>query len=208
MPIILGLFILFVIWFQYEKRKVSKKQIAEKRAFITRERDANLARKQDISNLDYVTLTKKDLPLEKGADEVVNQFIDDYLSFLPKKIINLSHYSNTELKEKYGLANLNALSEYDENYYSLVKLLNDWGQYLLNNNCLKEAAQVLEYALSIKSEIAESYVSLAKVYKQLQCPDKITEVKATYTSISDNPSQKILTELDKIAFQSLVDSAP
>lgn len=208
MPIILGLSILFVLWFQYEKRKSSKEEMAERKAFISREREANLARKQDISNLDYITLTEKDLPLEKGADEVLNQYIDTYLSFLPKKMINLSHYSNTELKEKYGLTNLNALSEYDENYYSLIKLLNDWGQYLLNGNFLKEAALVLEYALQIKSEIGSSYVSLAKVYQKLSCPDKITQVKTAYTSLSEQPSQKVITELDKIAFQSLVDSAP
>ena len=206
MPIIFGLLLIFIIWFQYEKRKSSKEEAIEKDAFLKRESQANLVRKRDISSLNYINLPSTGLPLKKGQDKVTNCFIETYLSFVDKKIINLSHFSNTELKEKFGLANLSLLSQYDENFFSLAKLLNDWGLHLLEKNRLQEAAQVLEFALLIKTELSESYISLATVYQKQEHPEKITEVKAAYSALTEHPSKKVLTQLDKLVFEALVET--
>ncbi len=206
MPFILGLFLLFIIWFQYQKRKSSKVEQDERASFIKRESEANLTRKQDISSLDYVILPTTGLPLKNSRDKTLNQYIKTYLTYIDKKIINLSHYSNTELKEQFGLPNLATLSQYDENFYSLTKLLNDWGLHLLEVNKLNEATQVLELAITIKTEITQSYVNLATVYAKQQHPEKIAFVKNSYSSLTEAPSEKLLAELDKIAFQTLVEA--
>ncbi len=207
MPIIFGLILTFTIWFQYEKRKSSKAEADEKAAYVKRERDANLTRKQDISKLDYLTLPTSNLPLDKSNDEITNHFIETYLTYIDKKIINLSHLSNTELKEQYGLANLALLSEYDENFYSLVKLLDEWGLHLMSTDYLKEASEVLELAVSLKTEITRSYLSLASIYQKQQNHHKIVELKTSFSSLSDSPSPTVLERLDKAALYSLVDSA-
>ncbi len=206
MPLIFGLTIIFIIWFQLEKRKSSKEETIQKDSFLKRENESNLSRKQDISKLDYITLSTTNLPITPGKDEATNQFINTYLSYIDKKIINLSHYSNTELKEQYGLVNLNILSEYDENFFSLTKLLDDWGTHLWNINCPNDAIKVLELALSIKTEITNSYLTLATVYGKLQHPEKVASVKAAYSSLSAKPSEKVLAQLDKVVFQSLIET--
>ncbi len=206
MPIILGLFLLFIIWFQYQKRKSSKVEQDERASFIKRESEANLTRKQDISNLDYLSLPTTGLPLKNGRDKTLNHYIKTYLSYIDKKIINLSHYSNTELKEQFGLANLATLSQYDENFYSLTKLLNDWGLHLFEVNKLNEATQVLELAITIKTEITQCYVNLATIYAKQQRLEKIAFVKNSYSSLTESPSEKVLGELDKLAFQCLVEA--
>ena len=206
MPIIFGLILLFIIWFHIEKHKSSKEEIAEKDAFLNRENAANLTRKRDISTLDYIVLPSTNLPLIKGQDKTANSYIDRYLSYIDKRIINLSHLSNTELKEQYGLANLSLLSQYDENFFSLTKLLNDWGLYLLEENHLDWAAQVLELAILIKTELSSSYLALATVYQKQECPEKIASVKTAYSSLTEHPSKKVLTQLDKLVFKSLVET--
>lgn len=206
MPIIFGLVLIFIIWFQFKKRKTAKEIDTEKDSFLKRENEANLTRKKDISTLAYIKLPMEGLPLTKGSDNALNQFIETYLLYLDKKIINLSHYSNTELKEQYGLANLSILSQYDENFFSLTKLLNDWGNYLLEINLLNEASQVLNLAVSIKTEITESYVNLATVYSKQQSPQRIADVKFAYSSLSDQPSEKVIALLNQLVFQSLVES--
>lgn len=206
MPIIFGLVLIFVIWFQYQKRKTNKLEKEETEAFLKRETQANLTRKQDISKLEYIVLPTTGLPLTKSTNETQNQFIETYLSYIDKKIINLSHFSNTELKELYGLANLSILSQYDENFFSLAKLLNDWGLYLFESEELLGASQVLELAILIKTEIAQSYLTLAMVYAKQECPEKIASLKTTYSSLTDTPSEKILAQFDKIVFESLVES--
>ncbi len=206
MPLIFVLTIIFILWFQVQKRKSSKEEIFQKDSFLKREKESNLSRKQDISKLDYIILPTTNLPITPGKEESTNYFINTYLSYIDKKIINLSHYSNTELKEQYGLVNLNLLSEYDENFFSLTKLLDDWGTHLWNINCPNDAVKVFELALSIKTEITNSYLTLATVYGKLQHPEKIASVKAAFSSLSEKPSEKVLAELDKIVFQSLIEA--
>ncbi len=206
MPLIFVLTIIFILWFQVQKRKSSKEEIFQKDSFLKREKESNLSRKQDISKLDYIILPTTNLPITPGKEESTNYFINTYLSYIDKKIINLSRYSNTELKEQYGLVNLNLLSEYDENFFSLTKLLDDWGTHLWNINCPNDAVKVFELALSIKTEITNSYLTLATVYGKLQHPEKIASVKAAFSSLSEKPSEKVLAELDKIVFQSLIEA--
>lgn len=205
MPIFFGLILIFIIWLHYEKRKTSKAQVMEKSEFIKREQNANLSRKKDISKLDYITLSTSNLPLEKSNDDITNHFIETYLTYIDKKIVNLSHLSNTEIKEQYGLANLALLSEYDENFYSLVKLLDDWGLHLLSTDHLNDAAKVLELAVSIKTDITQSYLSLATVYQKQQCPEKIATLKTAFLALSESPNPSVLEQLDKAALYSLLE---
>lgn len=99
--------------------------------FWEREQKANATRKKDISTLKYIewdttlpvkennTLLSDILKNNPEADSAYNKII----SVKDKNIINLTEYSNTDLKLKYGVANLEALTEYEDNYTLLIKNL-------------------------------------------------------------------------------------
>ena len=83
-----------------------------------------------------------------------------------KKILNLGGLSNTDIKMKYGVANLQTLIQYDENFSKLSRTLAKWGRLLFDSGELTSSEKVLSYAVSCKSDIEDIFITLAKIYHQ------------------------------------------
>ena len=69
-------------------------------------------------------------------------------------MLNLSAYSNTDLKEKYGVVNLEELSNCDQNYLYFIRALSNWGRYLYEHDDPDRAQKVMELSLRIGSDIS------------------------------------------------------
>ncbi len=141
-----------------------KKIEKNKRSFLERESKANSTRKADISNLDYVNLSLDKLPVNASSSDKYNSLINELNQLSEKRIIDLSKYSNTELKLMYGPANLDALSEYDQNYLSLIRTLDSISSLLIEEGNISAAKEYLQYSISIGSDLSSSYGMLGKIY--------------------------------------------
>ena len=130
MPVIFICFILFIMWFRVKSKKASEMEQNSKEDFLRREHEANLTRKKDISNLDYIVIPEEDLPFTETNDEEEAMLQDNLRKAMSKKILNLSGISNTDLKLEYGYANLEALSQYDQNFTNLLRCLDKWAGFL------------------------------------------------------------------------------
>ena len=87
-------------------------------------------------------------------------------SLSTQKIVNLTGYTNTDLKLSYGTANITCLTEYDQNYTLLVSTLQKWAEALYRGGAKKECRQVLEYAVSIGTDVSHTYFLLADLYDE------------------------------------------
>lgn len=164
MPTIICCLIIFTLWLNYERRKSDKCSKQEQEMFWKRERESNLVRKKDLSTLDYITIPYENLPFSKENHPDFSYIEDKLYHLKDKKIVNLSNQSNTDLKLAYGTANLNELSSYDQNYIELIRLLNQWGQLFYKNGDIQNARTVLSYAVSIGSDVSQSFLTLAAIY--------------------------------------------
>lgn len=190
--------IIFALWLQYKMRKAARLSEKSSKQFWEKERQANLSRKADISGLDYITIPVESLPVSDTDDATVNSYRDTVLSLSGKKIVDLTGFTNTELKLKYGPANLPLLSEYDNNYIILVSILQKWGARLLDKGYIAEAAAVLEFAVKCKTDVKNTYRLLARIYKEQHAPDKIDALidAIPQTKITDKPA--LIHELSSI----------
>ena len=166
-----------------------KKIEKNKRSFLERESKANSTRKADISNLDYVNLSLDKLPVNASSSDKYNSLINELNQLSEKRIIDLSKYSNTELKLMYGPANLDALSEYDQNYLSLIRTLDSISSLLIEEGNISAAKEYLQYSISIGSDLSSSYGMLGKIYL-------------------DENDNKSFNELEKLASQNKTLSGP
>ena len=67
---------------------------------------------------------------------------------------------------------------YDQNYILLIRNLGLWGSYL-HHNCEGQdtrAKIILERAISLGSDIKDTYVSLAEIYLAEHHPEKVREL--------------------------------
>ena len=172
-PVIFSCLIIFIIWLQYEKRKADKSSKKLSDDFWQTEYEANSIRRADITALDYITIPIDQLPMEDQDDLATNSYRDAILMLSKKQIINLTGLTNTDLKLKYGTANINKLMECDSNYTILVRTLQKWGDRLFSQGHLNEATTVLEFAVVCLTEVSDTYKLLATLYKEQMFPNKI-----------------------------------
>ena len=169
----LAVFIIVTIYITIRRSASTRSEQKLWDDFRQREQEANWTRKQDISNLAYIKLPLDTLPLGRFQDETLASYESALRDLATQPICNLNGISNTDLKLRYGAANLNALSQCDTNYSTLVSLLANYGEKLFELSHPEEAKQVLEYALSLDSDVGKTYELLATIYEYEGQPEKI-----------------------------------
>ncbi len=197
--IILASFILLagLIAHQLSASKKDRKKAEED--FWNREREANNVRKKPLDDLNYIQIPFETLPFHILTDnQQVQDCIEQIHSLRDLKVVNLSEFTNTDLKLKYGTANITILSEYDQNFTLLVRTLHKWGRILFEAGYKEEALIPLEFAISIGTDISGNYKLLATIYKEKGQLSKIRELTASagrLTSIMKNPILTFLSDM-------------
>jgi hypothetical protein len=109
--------------------------------------------------------------------------------------MNLSDITNTELKLKYGVANINLLSEYDYTYTILVSILQKWAERLYEQGNKKDCISVLEYAVACYTDVTKSYKLLAEIYMLQNTADRINELINLLPKTKIADKDKLIEEL-------------
>ncbi len=190
----LGLFIIFLSVAAYYRKRATAQQKKVTEDFWSREDQANQIRRKDISNLPYITIPLEKFPIGISDDEELTDYENDLKTLASRKILNLSHQSNTDLKLAYGPANLPALSEYDQNYTTLLRNLVAYADCLIKNGFKAEAVPVLEFGISIDSDIRANYTLLAELYKEQGNASKIQELIDKAASLDSMMRSAILEQ--------------
>ncbi len=79
-------------------------------------------------------------------------------------MLNLTGYTNTDLKEQYGAGNLDELTDWDQNFMYFIRALSQWGAYLYQKKDYARTKAVMEYSIEIGSDISAVYTTLGEIY--------------------------------------------
>lgn len=162
----LASFIILLAVISHLIRKHNRTMEQEQQAFWSKERAANSVRKKPLDDLKYITIPFDRLPCDCHAtDPQVADILDSLHVLSERKIVNLTGITNTDLKLTYGTANITVLTEYDQNFTVLVTKLQKWAETLYELGAAAEARTILEYAVSVDSDVSTTYELLASIYK-------------------------------------------
>lgn len=193
---ILASLIIFALVISHNLRKYKKIQSDEKMSFWQREQLANSTRRKSLDGLEYIRISPESLPIHTMEDDPqvaeCLRVIND-LSLQP--VVNLTGLTNTDLKLEYGTANITALTEYDQNYTRLVSTLQRWADLLYNGGFPNETRQILEFALSTRTDVSRSYDLLADIYLQSGQPEKLAGLLQTAETLNSLNKEVILRHL-------------
>lgn len=195
MLIFTTILIIVTIYIAVRRRNATHAQKELWQEFREREQQANWTRKQDISNLPYIQIPLHELPLGKHPDETLAETEQSLRALADQPICNLNGLSNTELKLRYGVANLETLSQCDTNYSTLVALLANYAEKLSELSYNEDAKTILEYAVSIGSDVGKSYELLATLYEYEHAPEKIQTLYESAEKLSSIRRDAILRKL-------------
>ena len=143
------------------KRQARNKKKADAE-FWARENRANSVRNKPLDSLNYIKIPLESFPTHLlNDDPTVLECIDILQALTSQKIVNLTGWSNTDLKLEYGTGNITVLSEYDQNYTVLVRTLQKWADALLDAGYKTEASVLMEFAVSTGTDVGRTYYLLA-----------------------------------------------
>jgi hypothetical protein len=197
-PVLMVTAIIFTVWLKYEIRKSDQHSKSTHDDFWNAEKNANLTRSKNISNLSYITIPLDQIPMSDRDDDTLNSYRDIIRDLSSQKILNLTGLSNTELKLQYGAANLNFLSTCDNNYTRMVSMLQKWAERLYSQNYICDAASILEFAVSCKTDVRHTYLLLATIYGKQNTPEKIDSLIQTIPDTKVRAKTDLLTQLNEI----------
>ena len=161
--------------------RFKKTHVQSRESLLERESEANSVRKADISTLPYIEIPLDTLPVDTLSACGHSGLADELYALAGKKILNLSMYTNTDLKMMYGPANLDTLSACDDDYADV-----------------SSAEQFLSNAVSIGSDITASYTMLATIYADKHDTDHLDELIRKAESITSLSGKTIQIKLHSI----------
>lgn len=154
--------IMLVLIISHNIKKQNRKKANQEENFWAKEARANSVRRKSLDGLKYITVPMENFPTDLLTDNAsVAECIEILQTLSTQGVVNLTGYTNTDLKLEYGTANLTKLMEYDQNYTLLVRALQKWADALLNAGFTEEATVLMEYAISTNTDISRTYDCLA-----------------------------------------------
>ena len=196
--IFLLIFAVFCGWSYIECKIRARKEDEAEAAFWERENAANSVRRKPIDHLDYIKLPDN-LPVDLLKDNIEMPGILSIIDNLKNsKILNLTGYTNTDLKLEYGAPNITELSKYDQNYTTLVTTFQKWADILLDTGYESEAISLMEFLVSTKADIGKTYRLLAKHYLTNGMNDKYDELLKSAGELKSLNTQYILKSIKEL----------
>lgn len=191
-------FIVFIVWLSYEIKKHKRFDKDAEATFWERESLANNTRKKSLENLAYITIPIDILRFDAcRSDEAIASYYDTLLTLSERTIVNLTGFSNTDLKLEYGTANITVLTEYDENYTLMARTLHRLAESLYRNGFRTEARYILEFAVSTVTDVSGTYQLLARIYQEDGHPEKVGELIAAARQIKGLMKNSIVRTLQE-----------
>ena len=163
-PVLTSLLI-FIIFMHFKINRSGRELEHRLDDFWDKENRANSVRKRPLDDLAYVSIPEAFLafPYDR-EDDRVSEALRILNSLKDAPAVNLTGISNTDLKLRYGTANISKLAEYDQNYTLLARSLQTCANDLHKNGHDAEAREILEFAIDTGSDISASYDLLSDIY--------------------------------------------
>lgn len=195
----LASFITFSLLVYYNIKKWSRKSRRLESDFWARESAANSVRRKSLEGLPYIKIPLESFPTHLLNDNSeVLECIEIMESLSDQKIVNLTGWSNTDLKLEYGTANITALSEYDQNYTLLARTLQQWADVLADAGYLEEAAVLMKFAVSTNTDVSRTYYQLADYWASKKEWGQIQQLLHTAEGLRSSNRAAIVRHLKEV----------
>jgi hypothetical protein len=180
---VFGLVMIFVIWLAYELKKHTREENQTRKDFWERERQSGFIPRKSTNDIHYITITEQFLPEDRGTeDSELFAVCSRILQFKDKPVADLSEYSNTELKEKYGTANFTSLSEADSNFTFLVPYFGDLCRLLYADGRLAEAERAALFFTENGIYTYQIVTVLGEIYSLINDTEKLSALIDTVSA--------------------------
>ena len=115
---------------------------------------------------------------------------------MDKPMMDLSEYTNTDLKLAYGIGNFQTLSEYDETYQTFIQTLSALANAYLEVEDLTRAREVSRLCIDYDPKNRVAYLTLANAYKKEGNSHDLANLKQEIRQSPLPRKESLLREID------------
>lgn len=204
MPVIFICILMFVLWIRFQLKKSHATGVSSSEAFWQREDEANHTRNKSTDSLEYIRVPLDQLVLEPTEDPYLSGLQTTLTELASQEILNLSDYTNTELKLAFGTGNFTRLAQCDENYIILMQTLGKIADYHMNAGQIDAAVSFYEAAVALQSENSQTYVNLMLLYTAQNNTSKIDVLKNHVKQSDYKNKDAILRKMDQALIENQI----
>lgn len=168
--------LLFGAWLFLSHKRNQRLEDQARQEFWDRENLANQTRNKDISGLPLLHVEQSEIPAPSTDDEAIVYCIGQLHNIIKEPMIDLSAYTNTDLKLAYGVGNFKTLSDYDENFNNFLINLTNLARACTRASLHETAKEAYLLALRYGSAKLSDYQELARTYLALDQPEQISRL--------------------------------
>ncbi|MDR2547487.1 MAG: hypothetical protein LBC96_08310 [Lachnospiraceae bacterium] len=188
--------IAFMIWLTVRLAMIKKNEAEQEKEFWDTEQKANTTRRKSLDDLDYIQIPFDDLPFAlMSDDQKVSEYHQTLRTLAENPIVNLTCITNTDLKLRYGAANITKLSRYDSAYTILARTLQQWAKALFEAGLSEAACTVLEFAVATKTDVSDTYLLLSDIYHEAGKTESIESLISIAEELPSSHSRRITARL-------------
>ncbi len=191
----LTVFIIFLLVVYAIRARNTHKRERIVAAFWEREEEAMHTPAKDLSQAPYVKVPVDNFPIGVCDEDDLMLMEEELLELSGKPLLNLNGMTNTDIRIEYGTSNFDTITAMGEDFDRLIMLLCDYAKGLLENDFMQEAVTVLEYGVSIGSDVSENYTLLGECYRSQEMYDKLARLTDTVEHSSLPLKESVIREL-------------
>lgn len=149
--VLLALSGIAIILIAIKNSRHTKRQEEINRRFLEKEEAANAVRKKEIEPNLFYTPVLSGLPQIPIKDPFqIERCAKRTMIHFPEPI------SNLEIKKQYGIAQMDIIAQYEENFSEYLKALTKWAVSIAEENP-EDALSILETVVSLGGEFRDTY---------------------------------------------------
>lgn len=203
-PTIFIVFLIFIFVFQHNLRKSDRMISHNRRSFWDKEEKSLFVRKTDLDPNDFVHANAEALPhysleyFKELGDEHLYKLQERCFKLASEPMMNLSELMNSDIRLKYGAANLGLVENYEDNYNQYLRALYKLAKGYYELDKKTEALQVLEEGINMKTDISDHIILLGKLYLETHRNDRFETLYNSTLQLKTLTKSKSIQGLEQL----------
>ncbi|MGL5677113.1 MAG: hypothetical protein ACRDDX_11905 [Cellulosilyticaceae bacterium] len=147
-------------------KKSTRTQHGTWQDFRKAEQEANFCTKKDFPSTLLLTFEKDKIPYV--ANPQCENIFNQLMAFKDQPMVNLSSYTNLQLKKQFGMNHFTTLVTYEETYNVFLETLYKYALCLYEQYYTQEAIDLIHYLIEKNGNLQKYSILLNKMYDTIK----------------------------------------
>lgn len=201
-PIFFVFFIIIIVVSHIRASRSENNLDGSQKRFWEKEQASHYVRKKELTEEDYIKGHVDLIPDFKESDyeawgkTSLYKAQEQLRETASKEMINLSGMLNSDVRLKYGTAQLDLIESLENNFNNYIQGLSLLGSELAQLDHKDIGQTLLEEAIQVGSDVSHTYMNLSDLYKDSENTEALKELLKKSSQLNSIMKSKIIKHIE------------